>query len=107
MCAMKTYKTEGPEEANPELAIRPRELEIFEAFTRRALDLVDENKDNAITDACRLVEAALKAVRGDAPAAPSGGGGEALQQCLNDIDKIYEELHAEKAAAASSGEGQP
>ena len=107
MGGMITYKTERPEEANPELGIRPRELEIFEAFTRRALELVDEKKDNGVADACRLVETALKAVRGDAPAVPTGGGSEALQQCLNDIDKIYEELRAEKAGAAPSGEGQP
>jgi hypothetical protein len=106
MCGMHTYKTEGLEKANPELAIRPRELEIFEAFTRRALELVDEKKDNGVADACRLVETALKAVRGDAPAVPTGGGSEALQQCLNDIDKIYGELRAEKAAAAASAGGQ-
>lgn len=49
-----------------ETAMRAREIAVFETFIDRALSIVrDEDNVKSITDACRLVDAALKAGRGD------------------------------------------
>ena len=85
MCAMIT-KEVIQEETNAEAAIRAREIEVFDAFVTRSLSIVREQETNkSITDACRLVDAALKAARREG--APNQGTTD------NGVQSLIEELH--------------
>jgi hypothetical protein len=101
MHAMKSYKAGESETPNPELAVRPRELEIFEVFTKRALELVKSGDDTVIADACRLAETAFKAVRGDSAPAQLTTNNDGIQTWLDEIDKGYERLRGAKSAPVS------
>jgi hypothetical protein len=83
------------------MAIRPRELEIFYAFTERALELVKAEDKDEIANACRLAETGFKAVRGDG-AVPPAANDDGIQRWLEEIDKGYERLRAAKAAAGEA-----
>jgi len=81
-----------------------RELEVFDAFTARALKLVRDGKNELLADACRLADTAFKAVRGEASSGQGSTiGEEGIQRWLNDIGKAYEELRAEKAVGINGG----
>lgn len=68
-----------------QVTVSERELEVFDVFTRRALAMVRKNDDKvSIGDACKLVDAALKAMRNDT--APSTAG-----RCNDEADKRVEE----------------
>jgi hypothetical protein len=102
----ETYNVCESKGTNEELEVRVRELEVFEEFTSRALRIVRGETNDPIADACRLAETALKAARGDGLTAQVGGiGNEGLERCLKDIEKIYEGLRAEKAAAVAREAG--
>jgi hypothetical protein len=96
---MKT-KADQQQERDSEAAIREREFEVFDAFTARALSIVHEEDDNdCIADACRLVDAALKAARGEvstpemATAADNG-----IKGLIEELHTGYEKLRAAQAA---------
>ena|SRR5687768_17039817 len=104
MCAMNNIdNTRGNRNIiNPELAVRPRELEIFEVFTKRALELVKGGDDDLIADACRLAETAFKAVRGDGAPAQLPTSNDGIQTWLDEIDKGYQRLRDARGAANST-----
>ena len=56
--------------------IRQREVEVFHAFTGRALQIINasDSANGTLSDACRLVDTALKATRGDEPAEANDEG---------------------------------
>jgi hypothetical protein len=70
--------------------IRERELEIFEAFTTRALEIVKGEKES-LADACRLTDTALKAVRGEG--LPPGAGpsdGDGVARLIEELNRAYD-----------------
>jgi hypothetical protein len=76
--------------------IRQQEIEVFTAFIRRALGIVNgqhtKDSKDSLADACRLVDTALKAERRDDSGAeievtPNDG----LKEMLERIVKVYGE----------------
>jgi hypothetical protein len=95
-----TTNTDYQQERDSEKTIRERELEVFDTFTARALSIVrNEEKNQTIADACRLVDAALKAARGEAltpemaTAADNG-----IKGLIEELHTGYEQLRAAQAA---------
>jgi hypothetical protein len=91
-------------------SIRKREIEVFDAFMARALSIVRKQDDHntSIADACRLVDTALRAARGDGSmpgvttAADNG-----LKGLIEELHTGYEERRAAQAAGESTtGEGE-
>jgi|SRR5688500_2953487 len=93
-----------------EAFIRSLEMEVFDAFMARALSIVRNNDENdPIADACRLVDAALKAARGDgstpgsAPAVDNG-----LKGLIEELHTGYGKLREAQAARETvAGESEP
>jgi len=97
-------------EKDPETFIRSLEIEVFGAFMGRALSIVREKDVNtSIADACRLVEAALKAARGDGsmPDATTAGDN-GLKGLIDELHTGYEKLRAAQAVGnTTTGEDEP
>ena len=89
---------------DPETFIRALEIEVFDAFMGRALSIVREKDNNtSIADACRLVDAALKAARGDgsipgATTAVDNG----LKGLIDELHTGYEKLRAAQPAGKTT-----
>ena len=94
---------------DPEPFIRSLEIEVFGEFMARALSIVRKQEEHtSIADACRLVDAALKAARGDAsmPDVPVAGDN-GLRGLIEELHTGYEELRAaQPARKATSGENE-
>ena len=92
-----------------ESSIREREIEVFDAFMARALSIVQkDDKNDSIADACRLVDVALKAARGDGSmpgvnTAIDNG----LKGFIEELHTGYEKLRAAQAAGETIGEDEP
>jgi hypothetical protein len=73
---------------DPEAFIRALEVEVFGTFMARALSIVrKEGENGSIADACRLVDAALKAARGE------GSTPDATTAADNGVKGLIDELH--------------
>ena len=98
-----------PQERDLETSIREREIAVFDAFMARALSIVQkDDKNDSIADACRLVDVALKAARGDGSVP---GANTAVDNGLNglieELHTGYENLRTAQAAGKTSVEGEP
>ena len=87
----------------------PLRSKCLVTFIARALSIVRKQDDNtSITDACRLVDAALKAARGDGStpgAAPAADDG--LKGLIEELHTGYEKLRAAQAAGqTTAGESE-
>ena len=95
------------QEKDPESYIREREIEVFDAFMARALSIVQKQDDNdSIADACRLVDAALKAARGDGltpDAATAVDDG--LKGLIAELHTGYEKLRTAQTAGGTATAG--
>ena len=95
------------QERDLESSIREREIEVFDAFMARALSIVQkDDESDSIADACRLVDAALKAARGDgsmpgATTAVDNG----LKGLIEELHTGYGKLRTAQAAGETSVEG--
>jgi hypothetical protein len=90
--------------------IRSLEIQVFGAFMERALSIVHKKDDNtSIADACRLVDAALKAARGDGSTpAPGPAIDNGLKGLIEELHTGYENLRAAQAAGETTArEGEP
>ena len=99
-----TNKELYQQEKDPESYIREREIEVFAAFMARALSIVRELDDNdSIADACRLVDTALKAARGDGsiPGATTAADN-GLKGLIDELHTGYEKLRAAQATGESA-----
>jgi len=99
---------EHQHERDPEQFIRSLEIEVFGAFMARALSIVRKQDNNtSIADACRLVDAALKAARGDGsmPGATTTVDN-GLKGLIEELHTGYEKFRAAQAAGETSVEGE-
>jgi hypothetical protein len=99
---------ENQSETNAEQFIRSLEIEVFGAFMTRALSIVRRTDEiESIADACRLVDAALKAARGDGStpgATPAVDNG--LKGLIDELHTGYEQLRAAEAVGKTTGEDE-
>ena len=92
---------------NPEQFIRALEIEVFGAFMARALSIVRKEEKDSIADACRLVDAALKAARGDGSTpGTTTAADNGLKGLIDELHTGYEELRAAQAVGPTTGENE-
>jgi predicted short-subunit dehydrogenase-like oxidoreductase (DUF2520 family) len=97
-----------PQDEDPEQLIRSLEIEVFGVFMARALSMVrKEDRSDSIADACRLVDAALKAARGDGSTPGSTTAVDnGLKELIEELHTGYEKLGAAQAAGKTTVEGE-
>ena len=97
------------QDKDSEQFIRPLEIEVFGAFMSRALSMVRKEDDNdSIADACRLVDVALKAARGDGSMPAPAAGDSGLKDLIEELRPGYRELRTGRAGSETTpGEDEP
>jgi hypothetical protein len=75
----------------PKPNIRQQQLRIFDAFTKRALAIVEDHKSQSggLADASRLVETALKAIEQQSANQQSATAENADRKFADDIARVY------------------
>jgi len=102
-------RTQIGQDKDSEQFIRPLEIEVFGTFMSRALSIVRKEEDNeSIADACRLVDAALKAARGDGSTPAPAAGDNGLKDLIEELRTGYRELRTGRTGSeTTSGEDEP